>query len=289
MTDALKAELAERIAAKQVLVVVGTGVPLAATGGEKLASWKGLIADGVERCVSRGLRDAKWATTQKELLESDLDDLLSVAEQVSGRLGWKPTEPCGGDWNGWLRDTVGGLRAKHPELIEAIRNLGTPIATLNYDNLLTEVTGHRPLTWQRAERWLAVLEDKDQAILHLHGHWDQPSSVVLGIRSYDAVLGKDLAQHLQRALASLYSIAFVGCGATLEDPNFSALLAWLRNTLSGAEHSHYLLVREGEVLPVPKPLLREARVVPLHYGSAHADLLPFIQGLSAKKKPSHFP
>jgi hypothetical protein len=32
MTDALKAELAERIAVKRVLVVVGTGVSLAATG-----------------------------------------------------------------------------------------------------------------------------------------------------------------------------------------------------------------------------------------------------------------
>src|SRR3954451_20797318 len=95
MTDTPKTELAERIAAKKVLVVVGTGVSLAATGGEKLASWKGLIASGVDRCVDRGLRDAKWATAHKELLGSDLDDLLGVAEQVSRRLGWKPTEPCG--------------------------------------------------------------------------------------------------------------------------------------------------------------------------------------------------
>src|SRR3954467_8376972 len=106
MTDALKAELAERIAAKRVLVVVGTGVSLAATGGEKLASWKDLIANRVERLVELGLRDAKWAAAQKDLLEGDINDLLSVAEQVSHRLGWKPIEPCGGDWNNWLRKTV---------------------------------------------------------------------------------------------------------------------------------------------------------------------------------------
>ena len=115
MTDALKAELAERIAAKRMLVVVGTGVSLAATGNDKLASWKGLITSGIDRLVELGLRDATWAAGQKQLLEGDLDDLLGVAEQVSRRLGWKQTEPCGGDWNGWLRTTVGGLRAKHPD------------------------------------------------------------------------------------------------------------------------------------------------------------------------------
>ena len=143
----LKAKLAERIAAGKVLVVVGTGVSLASTNGERLASWKGLITNGIEHCAELGLRDTTWVTSQKELLEGDLDDLLGVAEQASRRLGWEPTEPCGGDWNGWLRGTVGGLRAKYPELIEAIRDLGVPIATLNYDNLLTEVTGYRPIPW----------------------------------------------------------------------------------------------------------------------------------------------
>lgn len=133
----LKAKLAERIAAGKVLVVVGTGVSLASTNGERLASWKGLINNGIEHCAELGLRDATWVTSQKELLEGDLDDLLGVAEQVSSRLGWRPTDPCGGDWSSWLRRTVGGLRAMNPQLIEAIRDLGAPIATLNYDNLLT--------------------------------------------------------------------------------------------------------------------------------------------------------
>lgn len=280
MTEALKAELAGRIAAKQVLVVVGTGVSLASTGGQGLASWKGLISDGLEECAERGLRDDGWVRQQKKLLEGDLDDLLGVAEQVSRRLGWKPTEPCDGNWNAWLRNTVGELRASQPEVIRAIRDLGAPIATLNYDNLLTEVTGRRPMTWQRAERWLPVLRGEDDAILHLHGHWDHPSSVVLGIRSYDAVMSGSLAQHLQRALASLQSLVFIGCSGTLEDPNFSALLAWMRQQLSGAEHSHYLLLRDGESLPIEVSLLREARLVQLHYGPSHADVEPFIRGIA---------
>lgn len=280
MTEALKAELAGRIAAKKALVVVGTGFSLASTGGQRLASWKGLISDGLEECAERGLRNDQWVGQQKKLLEGDLDDLLGVAEQVSRRLGWKATEPCDGTWSAWLRKTVGELHASQPEVIRAIRDLGVPIATLNYDNLLTEVTGRRPMTWQRAERWLPVLQGEDDAILHLHGHWDHPSSVVLGIRSYDAVMIGSLAQHLQRALASLQSLVFIGCSGTLEDPNFSALLAWMRQQLSGAEHSHYLLLRDGESLPIEVSLLREARLAQLHYGPSHAGLLPFIFDLA---------
>lgn len=279
MTEALKSELAYQIAENHALVVAGTGVSLAATGGKELASWKGLIANGIKRCVDAGLRKPEWAASQQNLLNGDLDDLLGVAEQVSRRLGWKPTEPCDGEWSAWLRTTVGELRAKQPELIQAIRDLDAPIATLNYDNLLTEVTGRRPIPWKSAERWLPVLEGKDEAILHLHGHWDQPSSVVLGIRSYDAVMGKELAQHLQRVLASLHSLVFIGCSGTLQDPNFSALVGWMRDQLRGAEHSHYLLLRESEPPPIEESLLRQARIVTLRYGAAHADLLPFIRSL----------
>jgi hypothetical protein len=115
------------------------------------------------------------------------------------------------DWTGWLRKTVGSLRVKHPDLIEAIHDLDVPIATLNYDNLLTVVTGLEPITWRQADLWMPVIQRDDRAILHMHGYFRDPSSVVLGIRSYDAVLGNHLAQHLQQALASFHSLAFIGC------------------------------------------------------------------------------
>ena len=98
------------------------------------------------------------------------------------------------------------------------------------------------------------------------------------------VLGQGLAQHLQRAFSSWLSLAFIGCSATLEDPNFSALLIWMREQLSGLEHSHYLLIRENEPLPVAATVLRQARVVPLPYGREHTDLLPFIRDLAPKPR-----
>lgn len=133
-----------------------------ATANNPLASWTGLISNGIDRCIDLRLRDAKWGDQQKKLLDSDLDDLLGVAEQVTRRLGWRRTEPCDGNWSSWLRETVGGLRVKQRELIEAIRGLGVSIATLNYDDLLEEITPLRPLTWQQVERWPPVLDGQDR-------------------------------------------------------------------------------------------------------------------------------
>jgi hypothetical protein len=53
-----------------------------------LASWKGLLADGIERCVLVGQPPAAegWAERLRADLESaDLDDLLSVAERENPR------------------------------------------------------------------------------------------------------------------------------------------------------------------------------------------------------------
>lgn len=287
MTDALKSELADQIAKKRALVVVGTGVSLASTGGNALASWRGLIANGVKRCLDRGICSSEQATTYNALLNSDLNDLLIVANQVSTRLGWTRTreEPCDREWNKWLRATVGALHAEQPELIQAIRDLGVPIATLNYDGLLTKVTGRKPITWMDADRWLPVLRGEDEAILHLHGHWDEPHSVVLGISSYEALIGKKLAQHLQQALATFHSLVFIGCSGTMGDPNFSKLIDWMSDLLRGTEHNHYLLLPESEDLPLAHCILNNAGILPLRYGPSHTALLPYLQAVLPSPRP----
>ena len=48
LIDDLRAEIAKG----HVLVVVGAGVSIGATRGNPLASWQGLLENGVERCVA---------------------------------------------------------------------------------------------------------------------------------------------------------------------------------------------------------------------------------------------
>ena len=75
--QARQSKLAERIAAKKVLVVVGTGVSLASTGGDKLASWKGhlcriankrpcLLLNGMRVGATRQEADAREALAAYE-------------------------------------------------------------------------------------------------------------------------------------------------------------------------------------------------------------------------------
>ena len=286
MTEALRQELAQRIRDKKVLVVTGTGVSLAATGANPLASWTGLISNGIDRCVELAIdgADAGWGALHKQLLKRPgINNLLAVAEQVQACL----TSRGEGDWSEWLGLTVGSLNPTAPDIIEALRVLATPLATLNYDELLELPEPRRKaVTWREAARWPRVLEGKDDAVLHLHGAWDRPDSVVLGIRSYERVLAAGLAQHLQRVVATTHSLLFVGCGATFDDPNFKALLDWMATTLKNVERRHFLLATEAEKARIEPLLPPTARIWVLTYGTKHDELVPYLRSLvSAKVDP----
>ena len=286
-TSALIDDLRAQIEAGEVLVIVGAGVSVAATAGgapgsSRAASWQGLLADGIERCeqVGRPLPPDGWAERLRADLGSpDLDDLLSVAERVASRLG----APGGGEYRMWLRETVGALRASDPSVPEALAGLGVVIATTNYDGLLEEVTGRPPVTWRDGARVERVVRREDPGIVHLHGHWQDPESVVLGIRSYERVLGDAPAQAMLRALRGLRTLLFVGCGAGLEDPNFAALLAWSRGVFAGSEYRHFRLCLDGEVAALQALHAPEERLFPVAYGSEHGQLAPFLRGLRSRR------
>jgi tetratricopeptide (TPR) repeat protein len=273
-----------------VLVIAGAGVSVAATAGGApgscgVASWKGLLADGIERCGQVGSPQAAagWAERLRADLEStDLDDVLSVAKRVAGRLG----APKGGEYRRWLRETVGALRARDPSVPRALAELGVTIATTNYDGLLEEVTGRAPVTWRDGSRMERVVRGDEAGILHFHGHWQDPESVVLGIRSYERVLGDAAAQGMLRALRTLRTLLFVGCGAGLEDPNFAALLAWSRDAFAGSEYRHFRLCLDHEVAALHALHAPEERLFPLPYGSDHGDLAAFLRGLRPHRSPA---
>ena len=189
LVDDLRAEIARG----HVLVVVGAGVSIGATGGNALASWQGLLENGVERCVAvRGL-DSKWANRVREEIRSgDMDDLLSAAEKISSKFGF----PAGGEYRRWLHETVGNLELKDRTVVDAIRDLGLPIATTNYDSLLEEATSRPAVTWRDGDKAARVIRGEEAGILHLHGHWEEPESVVLGVRSYEHIRGNQYAQTL---------------------------------------------------------------------------------------------
>lgn len=270
-------DLRRLIAQRQVVAVVGAGVSMATTDNAEAASWPGLLRTGVAwvETVVQGLPN-RWADRQREAIASgDLDDLLGVAEQVARRLG----APRGGEFRRWLRETVGQLAPVDRTVMDALVALGTPLCTTNYDGLLESVSGLDPVTWRDPARCERVLRGDERAVVHLHGHYREPESIVLGIRSYEDVLGHEPAQALVRALRTYRTLLFVGYGGGLADPNFNAFLDWCARVFPESEYRHYRLARDQEVISLAAEHSAGQRLFVLGYGPEHADLAEFLRGL----------
>ena len=281
MGNLLLKDLQREIDAGNVIAVIGAGVSIAATNNKPAASWGGLLYHGVGHV--RELKqltgvDDKWAErVHDEINSGDLDDMLSAAEKIARRLG----APKGGEYSRWLRETIGELKAERRDVLEALCNLNVALATTNYDGLIEEITGLPAVTWMDGAKVERVLRGDEPGVLHLHGYWNRPESVILGIRSYEKVLGDAHAQAMQSAIRALKTLLFVGCGEGLHDPNFGALLEWTCKVFQGSEYRHFRLARESEVAELQAQHPPEQRIIVLSYGKEHGELAPFLRGLRA--------
>jgi hypothetical protein len=274
----LIADLKEAIAKGQIVAVLGAGVAIHSSGNARVASWVGLLRDGIERCVHLGRGNDVWAARRHAELESgDIGNLLGVAEQVAVKLG----APNGGDFAGWLRDTVGALELQQGDVLTALQRLELTVATTNYDDLAERALELRPVTWLDPARMQRVLRRDEFGILHLHGHWERPESVVLGTQSYEAVVSSTPAQAILRGLPVMKSLLFVGFGAGLNDPNFGAFLRWTRAAFATSQYRHYRLARSSEVEDLQKTHPNEERISVLPYGDNYNDLAPFLEDLAS--------
>jgi tetratricopeptide (TPR) repeat protein len=284
MTDGglLLKDLRMMIASGNAAIVVGAEMSIQASEAD-VASWTGLLRHGIGRCeeLFPGRLPQGWGQRQREAIDSaDMDELLGVAEAVSRRLG----APDGGEFRRWLRETIGRLEPLKPDVIHALVGLGCTVLTTNYDDLIESVTGWNAVTWQEAARVERVVRRDAQAVIHLHGHWERPESVILGIRSYERVMGDAHTQALLHALRALRTLVFVGHGAGLGDPNFEALLRWSRGVFAGSENRHFRLVTESDLASVQRQHPPEERVCCLSYGT-HGDLVGFLRSLRPALPP----
>jgi tetratricopeptide (TPR) repeat protein len=265
--EKLVEDLRGDLARGEVLVVVGTGVSRQATGDADCASWAGLIGSGIEHAVQTNLLNEPAATRLRARLnKKTTKDFLAVAQAVSKALG----APDGGELRRWLGETVGSLEVKDRTIIGAIHALGAPIATTNYDDLLTRGRGIEHVPWTDVPAAQEILREHRDAVLHLHGCFDHPESVVLGVRSYRKVLASHGAQAIQQALAANRTLLFIGCGEGLADPNFGALLEWIDAAFGKSVYRHYRLCLNSD------PQEPDGRLFPIAYGDKFEDLAPFL-------------
>lgn len=269
--DTLLRELKGKIAAGDVVAVVGSGVSRQVTANAPCASWQGLLRHGARRIGSDVLLP---------LIDSgNLNLMLAAAEAISRGLN----APHGGEYRLWLRDTVGALPIGAPELLGAIHGLRTVIATTNYDDLLTRDRAVAAVAWTEGAAIEEIIRGDRAGVAHLHGYFDVPDSVVLGINSYRDVLDSKHAQGMLHALRTTKTLLFIGCGDDgLADPNFGALLAWSAEVFKGSPYRHFRLCRDGDVDAVRQQHPAAERLFPLAYGPSYDDLAPFLRTLGTR-------
>ena len=265
---------------KQLTVVIGSGVSRATCS--QSPDWRGLIESGIQRCETFGLLDEDeraddWCGTVRSLLSKrKLEMLLSAAEQVQLKLTQH------GEFGLWLRESFESLKAEPNklEVLETIARFEAPLVTTNYDGLIEQVTGLRPVTWLDPTNAMRFVrkdhQPTDRRVLHLHGHWEQPESVVLGVRSYEAVTQHQHTQKVMELFGTATSFLFVGCGQEgLSDPNWGPFLDWLTrfDVDNKHEHRHYVMVRDDDAFE-PR-----GRIFPLKYGKKFEHLAGFLMSL----------
>lgn len=272
--DRLKADLVEG----RVVAVIGSGVSSAATGRAPTASWKGLLESGLDHCLAAdSTSDESWAAYIRHGIESRQSDLLlSVAGLIAKRLG----APKGNRYFRWLEEAIGTLKVNDPAVIEAISSLNVRLATTNYDSLLEQATGMESITWLDQPQAHRFAKPGGNGILHLHGYWRNPETVILDEASYERLRLDEFARTILNSLATSNSLLFIGCGDGLDDPHFERLLRWIREIFKNSDEYHYRLYCSAEEASIkrqhPQP---NDKIQPIIYGAEYPDLPGFLRNL----------
>ncbi|RJG12307.1 NACHT domain-containing protein [Pseudomonas cavernicola] len=267
----------QSISKGELVVVVGTGCSISVTNNYyKSLSWSGLIKSGFDFAGVKGkVSSEQIGFWSNQLHSSDIDDVLSAAEYISRKLN----APTGDLYARWLNESFENITPKNNDMIRAINHIssmGIPICTLNYDSLLESVTNLPTIVLSDTRKSSAWIRGEEKGILHLHGHWQQPETCILGIRDYEKTLDSETRDLFQRYLGAFKRLLFIGCGDTFSDPNFSALIMWLRSNMGASTPQHYALVDEKQLPERHADLTWQGFVDPLGYGSSHSDLPNFL-------------
>lgn len=265
---------------QQLVIICGTGVTASATGGVKTSSWKGLIEDGIRRAEAEGLRNADWVARAMGDVDSNiLTDMIVAAEKVTAALQEQP-----GLFEKWLEESVGSLKCKDPALPNELARLardGALLVTTNYDDILADAGALKIVTESDGGAELRKAAKRlSAAIVHLHGHWKFPNSVVFGTSSYTRIASSESAKAFMTTLLYAETIVFVGVGEGLCDPNFEGLRKWCAAILGNTGDPHYRLAREGELAAIAAQHEAGENIKVVSYGADYKDLQPFLASVS---------
>lgn len=278
-------DLLRSIRNRKLVAITGVGFDRIASGdlavnGHKIASWDGLLAHGYEYCKHNGLHGTeKTEVIDLQLRQKGTHDLIGAGQTI---LRWLDNSP-GNHKYIWLESSVGKLQLIRPELVATLRVISPILATLNYGTLLEQGTGCASLHWKQYDLIARVFrQEVPPHVLHLHGLWTEPASLVLDYSSYHDVAMDLPAQGLMQNLFLYHRMLFVGCKGTFEDPNFHKITNHFSQNYRDCSHCHYVLCRNAETEEFQRLLQPTKMIKSIAYGDNYDDLPAFLHQLATE-------
>ncbi|CAF1552520.1 unnamed protein product [Didymodactylos carnosus] len=231
MDDEIK-KIKMAMASNNAVIFVGTGISTYTTDNEQEASFcKGLLKNGLEKCHRAGrITDNAIEHFNKKFQSNEVtfDDYLDAADQIMSCFKKESDATKIDVYKTWLIETVGKLSPTKPELIKAIGELECSILTTNYDSLLEDILNKKPLTWHKyfTDDINGSFENMKNYILHIHGYYEEPDSVIFNKDHYNRIPQSEFAESKLKTLMETKTLLFIGYGAEIFDPHFSNLLKW---------------------------------------------------------------
>jgi SIR2-like domain/NB-ARC domain len=270
MANTAEDDLKNILANGNALIVCGAGVSAGLTGGQA-PGWKALVEKSVAYCKAQTVLTASDEEDFERWLKAGTvtEQWLKAAELVRRQVGARFRTFLGGELDG-LSNTSPVLTGQLKSFLDA----GNAIATTNYDNLLAAALGVRPVTWVHPVEAMQIVKGQAKNVLHLHGHWTEPESVVFSETDYQKVMQAEDSQFVQKLAIHNRSLVFMGCSLDgLSDFNIGNLMNWFHTSWKDLGEKHYVLCLEKDKSGWPDAV---TKVV---YGNTHADLAPFLQKL----------
>jgi hypothetical protein len=222
--------LRQAIRNKTLVPVVGAGFAQATTAG--LPSWSKLLDLGIEYLRTNKLAPA--ITIRAIETSRRRDPLVKAFDKLQEAM--RDTTPKGklehyksDTYKGFLNDIFEDVEITSTSLATAIRALNPRVVlTTNYDNLLQrlEVTlSKQAVTWEAPSRIRSVLR-AGSGVIHLHGAYHLPRSVIMSDADYTRLVKDDDATMIARAIFQSGVLLFIGSSVDgISDPHMGKILA----------------------------------------------------------------
>lgn len=252
---------------------IGAGLSSAAAG---LPSWPALLPLGLKYAAQARTTTANQLADHARALAAK-GDLIGAFSDLQELLGTSSPKTPSIEYEGFLSDVFAEPEIVSTRLLEALHYLQPRrIVTTNYDSLLERfgLCGGVTTTWQDPAAVRDIFR-LGEGIVHLHGSWDLPKSVILSRRDYEGIAADASAKRVAQVIFHSGVLLFVGTSLDgTHDPHLGDLLREfeeLSNPILGERSPHVMLL-PGKVGGEARARLKRQGIQVVSYGESHADL-----------------